>query len=41
ESNILLRPTTILTDFELVAINASHSEFPSVHNKGCFFHLGQ
>ncbi|CAG8530285.1 10054_t:CDS:2 [Dentiscutata heterogama] len=33
ESNILLRPTTILTDFELTAINASHDEFPSsVHD---------
>ncbi|CAG8694992.1 5230_t:CDS:2, partial [Gigaspora rosea] len=41
ESNILLRPTTILTDFELAAINVSRDEFPNVHNKGCFFHLGQ
>ncbi|CAG8745413.1 8920_t:CDS:2, partial [Gigaspora rosea] len=29
ESNILLRPTTILTDFELAAINASRDEFPN------------
>ncbi|CAG8493288.1 4684_t:CDS:2 [Dentiscutata heterogama] len=27
-SNILLRSTTIFTDFELAAINASHDEFP-------------
>ncbi|CAG8643508.1 5472_t:CDS:2, partial [Dentiscutata heterogama] len=28
KSNILLRPTTIFTDFELAAINASYDEFP-------------
>ncbi|CAG8739319.1 11281_t:CDS:2, partial [Gigaspora rosea] len=28
-------------DFELAAISASHDEFPDVHNKECFFHLGQ
>ncbi|CAG8700920.1 12166_t:CDS:2 [Gigaspora margarita] len=33
ENNILLGPTTILTDFELAAINASHIEFPNVNNK--------
>ncbi|CAG8600218.1 265_t:CDS:1, partial [Gigaspora rosea] len=41
ENNISLRPATILTDFELAAINASCIEFPNVNNKCCFFHLGQ
>jgi hypothetical protein len=41
ESNISLRPSTILTDFEKAAIDASHEEFPGITNKGCLFHLGQ
>jgi hypothetical protein len=41
ESNISLRPSTILTDFEKAAIDASHEEFSGVTNKGCLFHLGQ
>ncbi|CAG8827032.1 44213_t:CDS:2, partial [Gigaspora margarita] len=41
ENSISLRPTTILTDFELVAINISRIEFPNVKNKGCLFHLEQ
>ena len=41
ENDIHLQPSIILTDFEKAAINATHSEFPNVTNKGCFFHLGQ
>lgn len=40
-NNISLRPSKILTDFEIAAINASNEEFPGVINKGCLFHLGQ
>ena len=41
EHNFDLQPSVILTDFEQASINASHQVFPNVHNKGCFFHLGQ
>ncbi|GBC04298.1 hypothetical protein RclHR1_00560025 [Rhizophagus clarus] len=41
EHDIELRPSTIITNFEKASINASHHEFPSVNNKGCFFHLSQ
>jgi hypothetical protein len=41
ENNIQLSPAYIITDFEQAAINASKYEFPTVINKGCFFHLGQ
>ena len=41
ENDIILQPSTILTDFELASINASRQIFPNVENKGCFFHLGQ
>ncbi|CAG8462550.1 11507_t:CDS:2 [Dentiscutata heterogama] len=33
ENNILLRPTIILTNFELAAINASRIEFSNINNK--------
>lgn len=41
EHNIILQPSTILTDFEQASIYASHYVFSNARNKGCFFHLGQ
>ncbi|CAB4480039.1 unnamed protein product [Rhizophagus irregularis] len=41
EHNIILQPSTILTDFEQASIYASRYVFPNARNKGCFFHLGQ
>ncbi|PKY57294.1 hypothetical protein RhiirA4_331280 [Rhizophagus irregularis] len=41
ENSIDLQPSVILTDFEQASIIASHLVFPSIRNKGCFFHLGQ
>jgi hypothetical protein len=41
ENGLTLRPSIILTDFELASINASRHVFSNVENKGCFFHLGQ
>ena len=41
ENDIELNLSTIITDFEQAAINASYSKFPEVRNKGCFFHLAQ
>jgi hypothetical protein len=38
---IRLNPKTIMTDFELAAINAFKYEFPGATNKGCFFHFNQ
>lgn len=36
-----LNPSTVVTDFELAAINAVRIEFPSSNVHGCFFHFGQ
>ena len=36
-----LNPVSIMTDFELAAINAFKSTFPDVTVSGCMFHLGQ
>lgn len=41
ENNLDLNPEFILTDFEIGAVNAVKSEFPSAQSKGCHFHLGQ
>ncbi|PKB95693.1 hypothetical protein RhiirA5_436233 [Rhizophagus irregularis] len=41
ENNISLRPSKILTNFEIAAINASNKKFSGVINKGCLFHLEQ
>ena len=35
------RPTTIIVDFELAAINAFQSEFRNISVKGCYFHFNQ
>src|SRR5437763_552494 len=37
ENDIILQPSTILTDFELASINASRQIFPNIENKKCFF----
>lgn len=36
-----LNPETIMSDYELAAINAFSYEFPGAVNKGCFFHFNQ
>ena len=36
-----LNPVSVMTDFELAAINAFKSTFPDVTISGCMFHLGQ
>uniref|UniRef100_A0A6P7GX96 Uncharacterized protein LOC114343419 n=1 Tax=Diabrotica virgifera virgifera TaxID=50390 RepID=A0A6P7GX96_DIAVI len=36
-----LRPTTIMVDYEIAAINALQQEFPEVRIRGCFFHFTQ
>jgi hypothetical protein len=36
-----LNPLTIMTDFELSAINAFKNSFPGIFNRGCFFHFTQ
>jgi hypothetical protein len=41
EYEVDLQPSTIITDFEQASINASYHVFPNIHNKRCFFHLGQ
>ncbi|CAG8836736.1 15411_t:CDS:1, partial [Gigaspora margarita] len=41
ENEFTLRPSTIITDFEIAAINAFRDAFPDVTNKGCFFHFAQ
>ncbi|GBC43031.1 uncharacterized protein LOC112591534 [Rhizophagus irregularis DAOM 181602=DAOM 197198] len=41
DNDIELKPQSIITDFELAAINVSRSKFPDTNNKGCFFHLCQ
>src|SRR5262249_6761109 len=34
-------PASIMTDFELAAINSFAAEFPQTIRRGCFFHLAQ
>src|SRR4051812_2350743 len=41
EQDIDLQPQFVLTDFEIVAINAIQAEFQDVQSKGCHFHLAQ
>lgn len=36
-----LNPLSIMTDFELAAINAFKIVFPAVNQRGCFFHFKQ
>lgn len=36
-----LNPETIMTDFELAAINCFRTEFPQASQRGCFFHHNQ
>ena len=36
-----LEPTTLVTDFELGAMNAFREKFPDIVCTGCFFHLSQ
>lgn len=36
-----LNPETIMTDYELAAINAFTAEFPAALQRGCFFHFNQ
>jgi MULE transposase domain len=36
-----LHPQTIMTDFELAAINSFCAEFPQARQRGCFFHFNQ
>jgi len=36
-----LQPQSILTDFELSAINAFQFSFPNSEHRGCFFHFSQ
>lgn len=40
-SNIVLKPSFVISDYELAAINAVAEEFPETTNSGCLFHLGQ
>jgi MULE transposase domain/FLYWCH zinc finger domain len=41
ESNQVLRPHFIVSDFELAAINAARTVFPQSTLHGCLFHLNQ
>ena len=41
EYNLVLSPTTMMSDFELANINASERNFPGVIIKLCLFHLNQ
>ena len=41
ENGLTLAPEFVMTDFELSAINAFKSTFPSVENKGYLFHFCQ
>ena len=36
-----LQPTSIITDFEMAAIQAAGTAFPNATQSGCFFHLTQ
>ena len=36
-----LRPTSLITDFEMAAIQAARATFPNAAQSGCFFHLTQ
>jgi hypothetical protein len=36
-----LNPVSVMTDFELAAINAFKSSFPNSNARGCFFHFSQ
>ena len=38
-AEINLNPTTVLTDFELSAMNAGRQNFPNAEIKGCLFHF--
>ena len=38
---LALKPTVLLVDFELAAINALECHFPYAKIKVCFFHFGQ
>ena len=40
-ANNMLRPETIITDFEMAAIQAIGDIFPYASRTGCFFHLSQ
>ena len=40
-ANNMLRPETIITDFEMAAIQAIGDIFPNASRTGCFFHLSQ
>ena len=40
-ANNMLRPATIITDFEMAAIQAIGDTFPNASRTGCFFHLSQ
>lgn len=41
DNNVRLSPDYIISDFEKAIISVTKSYFPSVVNKGCFFHFGQ
>lgn len=36
-----VNPTSIMTDFELAAINAAHTVYPQADQSGCLFHLSK
>ena len=38
-ANNILQPDTIITDFEMAAIQAVGDVFPNASRTGCFFHL--
>ena len=41
DQNLILEPTTVMSDFELAIIQAAELSFPTTTTKGCYFHFCQ